>query len=145
MNQEKAKWILATLYFAPMDRIRLMKSLFLTWYRTGKSIPDYFQFEPYLYGPCSFEVYRILDDLEREGLIIRLPNPVPNWSIYYLTEKGKQVAQEAISQIEPTLRDRLKESAGEVTRLSFYQLLKRVYEEAPEFAINSVVKEVLRS
>lgn len=145
MNQEKAKWILATLDFAPMDRIRLMKSLFLTWYRTGKSIPDYFQFEPYLYGPCSFEVYRILDDLEREGLIVRLPNPVPNWSTYYLTEKGKQAAREAISQIEPALRDWLKESAGEVTRLSFYQLLKRVYEEAPEFAINSVVKEVLRS
>jgi uncharacterized protein YwgA len=145
MNQVKAKWILATLYFAPMDRIRLMKSLFLTWYRTGKSIPDYFQFVPYLYGPCSFEVYRILDELKREGLIVRLPNPVPNWSTYYLTEKGKQAAREAIFQIEPALRDRLKESAGEVTRLSFYQLLKRVYEEAPEFAINSVVKEVFKS
>jgi hypothetical protein len=45
--------------------------------------------------------------------------------------------------MDPPLRERLEEITREVNRLGFYALLKRVYDEAPEFAVNSVMRGVL--
>jgi len=131
------------LKISPLDRIHIMKALFLLWKRAGE-IPDYFHFEPYLYGPCSFEVYDVLRDLEREGLIVQPLHAVPQWAKYYLTERGKEEAARALCEIDPILRQQLKMVTKEVSQLGFYALLKRVYNEAPEFAVNSVIRGVLK-
>ena len=143
MSHPKAKWILAMLRISPLDRIHIMKGLFLLWRRMGE-IPDYFQFEPYLYGPCSFEVYDVLAAMEKEGLIVQPSHPAPQWANYYLTERGRKEAERALREIDAKLRDHLETVTREVSRLGFYALLKRVYEEAPEFAVNSVVKNVFQ-
>ena len=143
MSHPKAKWILAILEIAPLDRIRIMKALFLLW-RRAREIRGFFQFEPYLYGPCSFEVYAVLEKLEEEGLIVQLPHPIPQWAKYHLTERGRDQANRAVEEIDRELRHQLEEITREVSRLSFYDLLKRVYDEAPEFAENSVLKGVLK-
>jgi len=142
MNHPKAKWILAILRISPLDRIHIMKALFLLWRRVGE-IPDYFHFEPYLYGPCSFEVYDVLAAMEKEGLIVQPSHPMPQWANYYLTERGRKEAEHAIREIDPELRERLETVTREVSRLGFYALLERVYDEAPEFAVNSVMRGVL--
>ena len=67
MMISKRDWILLALRKTPLDRIRLMKTLFLVWNRSGRSIAGYFEFEPYLYGPCSLEMYSVLDDLTEHG------------------------------------------------------------------------------
>jgi uncharacterized protein YwgA len=143
MAHPKAKWILAMLRISPLDRIHIMKALFLFQRRAGE-IPDYFHFEPYLFGPCSFEVYDALTALESEGLVVRPAHPTPQWVAYYLTERGEKEAEAAVRALDPQLRERLEAVAQEVSQLGFYDLLKRVYEEAPEFAVNSVVKEILK-
>jgi hypothetical protein len=142
MGHPKAKWILAMLRVSPLDRIHIMKALFLLWKRVGE-IPDYFHFEPYLYGPCSFEVYEVLATLEKECLVVRPLHPMPQWVAYYLTERGKKEAERAIRELTPELIQKLEEITREVSQLGFYELLRRVYEEAPEFAVNSVFKGVL--
>ena len=53
MKTSKSKWILVILRRKSLDRIHIMKVLFLIWYRSREEIKDYFQFEPYLYGPYS--------------------------------------------------------------------------------------------
>ncbi len=143
MSHPKAKWILAMLRVSPLDRIHIMKGLFLLWKRAGE-IPDYFHFEPYLYGPCSFEVYDVLAIMENEGLIVQPSHPVLRWEAYYLTERGRKEAERAIREMDPPLRERLEEITREVNRLGFYALLKRVYDEAPEFAVNSVMKGIFK-
>jgi uncharacterized protein YwgA len=143
MLHPKAKWILAILRISPLDRIHIMKALFLLQRRAGK-IPDYFHFEPYLYGPCSFEVYDALTALEREGLIVRPLHPMPHWVAYYLTERGKKEAEKAVHDLDLKLREHLEAVTREVSQLGFYELLKRVYDEAPEFAENSVLKGILK-
>ena len=140
---EKAKWIFAALRIRPLDRIRLMKALFLTWKRSGGNIPGFFQFEPYLYGPCSFELYRVLRELEEKGLIVQPPHPIQQWAKYYLTERGKEKADSMSRHIDTKILERLKQAVDEVADLDFYKLLAKVYKEAPEFAINSVVKGIL--
>ena len=143
MGHPKAKWILAMLRISPLDRIHLMKALFLFQRRVGQ-IPDYFHFEPYLYGPCSFEVYEVLAILEKEGLVVRPFHPIPQWVAYYLTDRGKKEVERAAKDLPPELLQCLEEVTREVSRLGFYELLQRVYKEAPEFAVNSLLRGVLK-
>jgi len=139
----KDKWVLSALAIAPLDRIRLMKALFRLWWHSGKSIPDFFSFKPYLYGPWSPEVYDSLERLEKEGFIVRLPHPVPAWSKYHLTDRGRRAIQGVIPTINQSHLGLLKKLTHETANLGFYELLKLVYNESPEFAQNSVVREIL--
>ncbi|RLB04006.1 MAG: hypothetical protein DRG83_05810 [Deltaproteobacteria bacterium] len=144
MMPSKSDWILLALRKTPLDRIRLMKTLFLVWYRSGQNIPQYFEFEPYLYGPCSLEVYSVLEDLSKLRLIVQAPHPVQQWANYYLTERGRAIAEDVAKNIEPKMRKLVEQVALEVSQLGFYELLRKVYSEAPEFAVNSLVREVIQ-
>src|SRR6266849_5180976 len=137
MPTDKRDLIFLALEARPLDRLHLMKALFLTWHRSGRNIPGYFKFEPYLYGPCSFETYRVLDDLLREQLVTRPGRPVQQWARYYLTGKGKRVATEAAQRVDRTVLQALRKAVREVSTLSFSKLLTAVYAEAPDFAVNS--------
>ena len=142
MAISKLDWILLALRTAPLDRIRLMKSLFLLWRRLGQDIPDFFTFEPYLYGPCSFELYTALADLSLKNLVVQPPHPSRARAKYYLTERGRQVADEVAAEVEKDLLALLQRIVREVSELGFVDLLRRVYSEAPEFAANSVARGI---
>jgi len=144
MSLTKKDWILLALRRIPLDRIHIMKTLFLIWHRSERNIPDYFEFEPYLYGPCSFEVYSVLADLQADGLIVQPPHPVPQWVNYYLTAKGKREAEEAEKGISPTTLELIEKVAEEISRLDFSELLRQVYSEAPDFAVNSMFREAIK-
>jgi uncharacterized protein YwgA len=104
------------LRISPLDRIHMMKVLFLLQRRAGE-IPDYFNFEPYFYGPCSLEVYDVLAALERGGLIVRPLHPIMSCRIvYYLTERGKKEAEKAARALDPLLREHLEALTMEVSQ-----------------------------
>lgn len=138
----REQWILLFLREHPLDRMHLMKALFLLWYRSKRSIPEYFVFEPYLYGPCSFEVYSVLEDLLANGFVVQLPHPVQQWACYFLTDRGKREAEAAVSFADPATLAQVKQIANEVSNLGFSELLRKVYKEAPEFSCNSVFRGV---
>lgn len=140
MGLTKKDWILLALRQTPLDRIHIMKTLFLIWHRLGRKIPDYFQFEPYLYGPCSFEVYTALENLQEDGYIVQPPHLAPQWVNYYLTKKGKKEVEEAAKRVSSDVLKVIEEVAEEVFQLNFYELLKVVYKEAPDFAVNSMFR-----
>ncbi|PIS24984.1 MAG: hypothetical protein COT45_03240 [bacterium (Candidatus Stahlbacteria) CG08_land_8_20_14_0_20_40_26] len=140
----KKDWVLLLLRRTPLDRIHIMKALFLIWHRSGRKIQDYFKFEPYLYGPCSFEVYAVLDNLQANGRIIQPPHPMPQWVNYYLTEKGGKEVEEVAKKVSPDTLKLIESVVNEVSGVKFYELLKKVYDEAPDFAVNSIFKEVVK-
>lgn len=144
MMLTKEQWILLILKESPLDRIHIMKTLFLIWHRSGRNIPNYFEFTPYLYGPCSFEVYSVLMDMEFERLIVQPPHSIRDWTNYYLTEKGEKKVEVTKKQTNPDILVLIKTIVSEVSRLSFYELLKKVYSEAPDFATNSIFKETVK-
>jgi len=127
-----------------MDRIHIMKALFLIWHRSERKVRDYFEFEPYLYGPCSFEVYSELEKLTAEGLIVQPPHPAPQWVDYCLTKSGKREAEEVVQKAPHTTLKLIEDVAAEVSQLDFHRLLQKVYAEAPDFAVNSMFKEVVK-
>jgi len=140
MELMKKDWILLVLRQIPLDRIHIMKTLFLIWHRSGRKITDYFEFLPYLYGPCSFEVYSILEGLLADGYIVQPGHLMPQWVNYYLTDKGKKEAAEAEKKATPNILKLIEEVVNEVSQLNFSELLKKVYTESPEFAINSMFR-----
>lgn len=131
--------LLAALLAAPLDRLSLMKTLFLFWYRTGKRADGAFQFSPYLYGPYSPELYSVLEEMQASGLVIQSAHAVERWGKYYLTEAGRKAAISDKSLSAP-----LKQAIGEIATWAngqtFYTLLQQVYREAPEFATQSIVQ-----
>ncbi|MDA2926330.1 hypothetical protein MYX78_03690 [Acidobacteria bacterium AH-259-G07] len=130
--------ILVALQAVPLDRIRLMKTLFLIWYRAGQPATGPFQFEPYLYGPCAFDLYRALDEIEGGGLIVQTPEPFGRHGRYFLTETGKtKVASQRLLDDEQCRQ--IASVARWAANQNFRSLLNQVYKEAPEFASRSVL------
>jgi Fe2+ or Zn2+ uptake regulation protein len=54
-----------------LSPIQLMKGLFLI--KQELKLKDFYEFEPYHYSPCSFDVYRDLEILTKERLITQVP------------------------------------------------------------------------
>ncbi len=135
----RSDWVVLLLGERALDRIRLMKALFLIWHRMGRPAGDFFEFVPYMYGPCSFELYTVLGELERGHLASQAPHDVTRWAPYYLTLKGEEAAQQIRVRLDPETIKRIKAIVSEVADMSFDALLQRVYAEAPDFAARSVV------
>lgn len=125
--KHKYKWILAALMVKPLDRIHIMEALFLLQRRVG-GIPDFFQFEPFFYGPCSFEVYESLFSLERNGFVVRPLSPMFHPVVYYLTDRGKKEAEKAVRTIDPYIWENLVAVISEVGQLSLCDLLRKIGE-----------------
>jgi len=137
-HPEKRDWILAALSVKPLDRLRLMKALFLLWLDADRQIPEYFEFTAYLYGPCSFELYGELEALEREDLLTQPPSAVPRWARYHLTPQGKRASAEAVERLPCELWAGLRGHVEFAAAAGFRELLLSVYRVAPEFAARSV-------
>lgn len=134
----KSDWVLLLLHHRPLDRIRLMKALFLIWHRTGRQLKDFYEFTPYLYGPCSFDLYTELEALQREHFVSQAPHPVAQWGSYYLTQKGVRKASAIHEAASREVVALIRRTAEEVASLNFNALLRRVYSEAPDFASRTI-------
>lgn len=120
-----------------MSPLQIMKALFL--YTQEEKPKDFYEFVPYLYGPCSFDVYADLKSLESGGFIITYPT-YRGWSFFGVTSEGEKhlIGDTKIIQ-------KLDEIKKLILSKSFIELLKYVYSKYPKFAQNSIFNiEVLK-
>ena len=103
----KKDWVLLVLRESPLDRLDLMNCLYLLMQaRSEEEFEEHFEFEPFFFGHRSLEAYSVLFELEREGLVIQPPSYPSRPAKYYLTARGKRVAEDLAEQVDPdTLRD----------------------------------------
>jgi uncharacterized protein YwgA len=139
--------VLLYFIYAPVENvqylspIQIMKGLFLI--KEELKLEDFYEFEPYLYGPCSFEVYRDLEILTKERLITRVPTG-GRWFYYKITPLGKDKIEEILKTMDEKLAQRILELKKFVVRKSLFELLRYVYTKYPEYAKNSIINlEVL--
>lgn len=126
-----------------LDPIRVMKGLFLISEETPQAwLPAEarYRFEPYDYGPCSFQVYKDLEALEHHGLVQATKVLGRTWSYYSLTGTGEGLAIELSSSVDPRASRYFATVREFVTRLSFRKLLNAIYERYPDYAVNSVFR-----
>lgn len=116
-----------------------MKTLFLVWYRGGRPQDGPFRFQPYLYGPCAFDLYAALEEMRRDGLIAQAAHPVSRLGRYFLTERGRNEASNMT--LDADIRRTIAETAQWAAQQSFRSLLDEVYGEAPEYAAQTVLRE----
>jgi len=140
MLAAKRDYILAFLYAnkkEPVEStVRLMKLLFLFKEKMGHSIPiDFYEFQPYLYGPCSFEVYKDLHNLRKEGLISVKIDQNKRWEVFHITETGERYI-EGILGIFPESIEQIK---NKFNKIPFMSLLRYVYSKYPYFAKKSII------
>jgi hypothetical protein len=124
----------------PLDRIRVMKSLFLLSQEVPR-VANLFHFEPYLYGAVSFDVYNELDALQRDGLA-RTTEEFSNerWNRYLLTSKGMMEARRISKSLPADIRAKIESIKRYVTSKPTYELLKEIYAKYPAFAKRSVIR-----
>ncbi len=139
--------------------VRLMKMLFLLSQEMRGKLPNFYKFEPYLYGPYSLDLYRDIGKLTKARLVSwrsqgrwssykltqRIVTTIPGdgratvWRSYKLTWKGFKIAERTYRQLPPPVKKKLRETKRIVNGRSFLSLLKYVYGKYPEFAKNSII------
>lgn len=142
-----ADWLLLLLALRdankPLDPVRLQKGLFLLGEEGGLPDEEAYHFEPYDYGPFSAEIYRDLQILLDAEHAEELAVPGYNWKRYAVTGAGLERARKLVQRLGPQQRGALRSLAtikAELLALKFDALLRRVYDDYPDYAENSVFR-----
>jgi len=125
-------------------KTRLEKLAFLCDMEIFKDCKWYDDWIPYMYGPFSRKLLDDMDRLEADGLVSILTAKDPFWQDtkkYALTELGRQKYNELISTYVRESR-RIRESLSRYNMFaSNMPLLRKVYNEYPQYAARSLISE----
>ncbi len=110
--------------------VKLMKQAFLIKNELGNNKFPY-NFVPYDYGPCSFEVYEDLSFFIREGLVNE--NKKNNFSTYSVASSYEELVKKMINNLEPEVREVILKIKKQFNKLSYYALIYYVYQKYPQF------------
>jgi uncharacterized protein YwgA len=127
-----------------LDPIRIQEGMFLFAQRAAGPASSKYAFEAHLYGPMSHEVYDDLDGLVVEGLLEPRRVPGKRWSLYRASGRalgeGERILRRARKDGLLDAARELMAIGREVSNASFGELLADIYEQYPEFAVNSVFR-----
>ncbi len=145
MAMERTSWILSLLLAPgksnkagePIEgTIRLMKELFLL----KQKVPEVsYDFVPYDYGPCSFEVYDDIKKLKKDGLIKSMPEPRNEYPVYTLTEKGLPLATDVFKSLGKDTKKSITEIKKAYNAMSMPDLIVYVYDHYRNYATKTVL------
>lgn len=119
----------------PIDPIRIMKGMFIFYNESDIKLQDFYDFVPYLYGPCSFAIYRDIDKFVSEKFVEEIENSQSKWYYYTTTQLGGK----EIAYLPEDLKQKLTDVKKFVLNLSFIDLLKYVYKKYPDYASSSII------
>jgi uncharacterized protein YwgA len=118
-----------------------MKGMFLI--KQELKLENFYEFEPYLYGPCSFEIYHDLELLTKERLISQIPSG-RRYFYYKITPLGKDKIMNTSKVIDENLAKGILEIKKLIAEKSILELLQYIYSKYPEYTKNSIINlEVL--
>ena len=145
-NDQRCFWPLMALACAPegvLSPVQLQKTLFLVAERAGGHIgqENLYKFVAHNYGPFSVEIYQDIDALAQEDKVNVAPGRLQRWKSYKLTENGRVEAEKALAELAPEVKDFLEDVVDWVVKRDFPDLLRAIYNEYPQYAVNSVFRE----
>lgn len=135
----KKDWLLIALG-ERLEPIQVQKTLFKFAEESGADESERYDFEPYNWGPCSFDIYDDLAELRETGLVEFQPSG-RGWNVYHVTEKGEQAALELRDSVDSDLVSTMDDIREYVTSRSFSRLLKDVYSDYPNSAERSLFEK----
>ncbi len=126
---------------ATVDPIRIMKGAFLLTQELAKHQKGTpYEFVPYHYGPCSFDVYRDLDTLVSERLLAReYPSTSRRWPIYRVTPAGLARIAELAHRLPADWSQYVLRLRAWLDQQTFESLLRYIYAAYPGYARATVL------
>ena len=100
---------------------------------------QYFNFEPYNYGPFDKTVYEALEALAAEEMIEIVQDHT--WKSYKLTNAGLERGRVVFEELPEKAKAYITQISNFVLSLSFTQLVRAIYNAYPEMRANSVFQE----
>ena len=142
-NRDITLLVIAAAGDTGLSPVQLMKSVFLIS-RSGLSdLPsNFYPFFAYNYGPFHPEVYRDVEALVDEELVLEIRDAGRNWSKYAATQAGFRYAENLKHQVAREFSDYVGAVVTWVQSLTFDQLLRAIYAKYPEMRENSVFQAV---
>jgi len=123
-----------------IEPLRIMKGLFLMSQRGKGEIKDLYTFRPYDYGPFTTDIYADLDRLVTAGLAVQETVVGRSWRMYRPSLDGDSRAESLAGGLDPSERATIDEAYDFVASRGFLVLLRDIYAEYPDYAINTVVQ-----
>jgi len=143
---ERCDWNLLVLSAArgePLSPVQLQKSLFLLERNLPPGVlgQDFYQFEPYNYGPFDSNAYADANVLAFRGLARSSQAAQGNWTQYSATPEGIEHARELGAMLPEGVVEYVEKLVRWVRNQSFSSLVREIYRRYPETKINSVFKD----
>lgn len=121
-----------------MDQVRVMKGMFLLDQALFSSGRKLYSFEAYDHGPVSRGVYRDLDVLKIGQLIDVTPLAPGSYRRTYVpNEAGRQACARIEQGKTPEEIQAVRDAASYVTSHGLDDILNRISQEYPYFAVSS--------
>ena len=121
---------------------QLQKSLFLVGEGFPAAVkPDFYEFQPYDFGPFSAAIYHDADLLASEGHVARQQVPGKRWSEYMATREGLGEASELGKAVSPEVLDYIRKVVKWAQSVSFQQLIRTIYAMFPAYKVRSVFRD----
>jgi uncharacterized protein len=124
-----------------LEPLRIQKGMFLLSMRGSGELANLYDFRAYDYGPFTADIYRDLDALSQAGLVAEEAVPGRSWRAYRPTTEGVARATELAKSVAPEARQLIDQTYQFVATRAFLPLLRAIYAEFPEYAVNTVVKD----
>jgi len=127
----------------PIDPIRIMKGMFIFVMEAPKGwMPkkERYRFIPYNFGPCSFDIYRDLQQLDAIGFVDTRKDSDKSWNYYFVTLTGNKATKEIKKQFPPKAINFINKIREFVDEVSFRKLLETIYQAYPKYSIKSLVQ-----
>jgi|ERR1035437_266475 hypothetical protein len=122
--------------------VQIQKLLFLLERRLwpNHELGPYFNFAAYDYGPFDADVYVVLENLQKKGLVEIFNEPHLRWNKYKSTTKGAAEGKAVLQSLGEDVRNYLQALSEFVRGLSFAELVGAIYKAYPEMKVNSVFR-----
>jgi uncharacterized phage-associated protein len=127
--------------------VQLQKALFLLKQNLGTKLAreDFYEFEPYDYGPFNGTIYHDAEVLASEGLV-SIDIPVSQrYREYSATAEGLARANTLRAAIDVQVREYLDRVVRWVRSLGFNALVQAIYDKYPWTAKNSVFRRLTKA
>lgn len=133
--------LLTLLFFAERvdGRTQVQKLTFLTQKET--ELGESYHFVPWKFGPFSRDVWKDLDLLVSEGIVIEIPQGGKDKTVgylYALTKDGTRLVTDRIlKHLDDSMLVQIRKIIENYSQMNLSELLTYVYEKYPEYTEKS--------
>lgn len=115
------------------------KQFFVFVTEVKSDLQEHFNFIPFDYGPYSFVLTQIINDLVNEDYIV--VEKSDDRQDFILTNKGVEKAEMLSKNLDEKTKQTLENLRREATQLGYRGVLRYVYSRYPEYTTASKIRE----